>query len=117
MRKMGFFALQIARTYTCDANGNVICYDGWSDIESLCSIPICHFRNNTSGLNMTCDHGTCTAPNDCACEIGWEGARCETCLPLPGCLHGYCKDKAFECICYDYDKWTGEHCDKRNTLF
>ena len=59
----------------------------------------------------------CVAPNTCACDIGWEGTRCEICLPLPGCKHGYCQNQAFECICQDENSWQGAHCDirKQNT--
>ena len=61
---------------------------------------------------MTCDHGTCIQPNICACEIGWEGVRCEKCLVLPGCIHGHCVDRPFQCVCHDEKRWSGEHCDK-----
>ena len=44
---------------------------------------------------------------------GWEGFRCEACIPLPGCENGHCQNEAFECICDEPDLWTGDHCDER----
>ena len=57
-----------------------------------------------------CQHGECRAPNFCACEIGWEGTHCDTCVPLPGCDHGTCEN-ALECNCED--GWDGAYCDIR----
>ena len=43
---------------------------------------------------------------------------CDRCIPMPGCVHGGCHDKAFGCDC-DKDKedgtalWTGARCDCR----
>ena len=71
--------LQKSKTYTCDDSGQVICHQGWSGIEKLCSIPVCDFGNNE-----ICIHGKCVSPNLCACEIGWEGIQCDSCITLPG---------------------------------
>ena len=60
-----------------------------------------------------CQHGECRAPNFCACEIGWEGTHCDTCVPLPGCDHGTCEN-ALECNCED--GWDGAYCDIRKQL-
>ena len=48
------------------------------------------------------------APDHCACEIGWEGALCNVCVRLPGCLNGDCTE-ALECNCHE--GWTGGYCD------
>ena len=61
-------------------------------------------------LGNACKHGVCQSPNFCACEVGWEGVCCETCLLLPGCVNGNCT-REFECNCYP--GWTGAYCDKR----
>merc|ERR1712226_1511700 len=68
--------------YICDNDGNVICQSGWKNSEpedplNPCSEPICHGEAG-------CENGMCRAPDYCACEVGWEGARCEICIPLPG---------------------------------
>ena len=55
-------------------------------------------------------NGICKAPDFCACEIGWEGANCETCLTLPGCQQGTCTN-VFECNCEE--NWSGAYCDIR----
>ena len=80
------------------------CLPGWSDEPSFCSIPICDFHG------LTCKNGNCTAPNVCTCELGWSGATCSNCIPLPGCQNGYCTEP-LECICQD--GWDGMFCDKR----
>jgi len=36
--------------------------------------------------------------DQCACEIGWEGDKCDKCVKLPGCRHGNCSE-AFQCSC------------------
>ena len=100
--------LQKSKTYTCDDSGQVICHQGWSGIEKLCSIPVCDFGNNE-----ICIHGKCVSPNLCACEIGWEGIQCDSCITLPGCQNGHCQNEPFECICDETEKWTGDHCDER----
>ena len=96
--------------YVCDRQGNVICQSGWKEPEyqneetalNPCLEPICDF--NGAG----CVHGECRSPNICACEVGWEGPNCNTCIPLPGCNHGTCSD-AFECNCQG--DWEGAYCN------
>ena len=103
---------QLTNRYICNSTGAVICQSGWkepADIEERdelnpCPIPIC------GTANETCDNGICTAPDHCACEIGWEGALCNICVPLPGCIHGTCEE-ALECTCAT--GWTGGYCDIR----
>ena len=97
---------QSTTRYICDNEGNVICQSGWKCSEqedhlNPCSEPIC-----TGG----CMNGICKAPDFCACEIGWEGANCETCLTLPGCQQGTCTN-VFECNCEE--NWSGAYCDIR----
>jgi len=92
--------------YICDNDGNVICQSGWKHSEpedhlNPCSDPICHGDDG-------CENGICRAPDYCACEVGWEGARCETCIPLPGCERGTCNE-ALECNC-EY-QWAGAYCE------
>ena len=44
----------------------------------------------------------------------YEGARCEICIPLPGCEQGTC-DNALECNCED--QWAGAYCEIRKIFF
>ena len=69
------------------------------------------FVNRVS--NWITENGICTAPDHCACEIGWEGALCNVCVRLPGCLNGDCTE-ALECNCHE--GWTGGYCDMRKQL-
>jgi len=102
--------LKLTNRYICNSTGSVICQSGWkepSDPEKRdelnpCPRPICGTDTET------CVNGICTAPDHCACEIGWEGTLCDICVPLPGCLHGNCTD-ALECNCGT--GWTGGYCD------
>ena len=98
---------QVAKSYFCDTRGNIICQSGWNKSEEIddwlnpCSEPIC---------SKGCKNGKCVGPDLCACEIGWEGQDCGTCLRRPGCQHGHCDD-AFECKC-DLG-WDGADCGFR----
>merc|ERR1712029_1267435 len=82
--------LKATNRYICSSNGTIICQNGWEpchdpEKEKLepCSMPIC---------DPQCQHGECRAPNFYACEIGWEGTHCDTCVLLPGCDHGTCEN-------------------------
>jgi len=118
--------------YTCDHKGMVHCSEGWKDESPVddtnrCAEPIC---------DAACDHGMCTSPNYCACEVGWDGTCCDICIPMPGCVNGKCRKEmvngeeveiAQTCDC---DKWpadlgtaladkpqyTGAKCDMPNCI-
>lgn len=45
-----------------------------------------------------------------SCRVGWQGPLCKSCIPYPGCKHGSCIDKPWQCIC---DRnWGGILCDQ-----
>ena len=44
----------------------------------------------------------------------YEGARCEICIPLPGCEQGTCNN-ALECNCEE--QWSGAYCEIRKIFF
>ena len=102
--------LRHTKRYICDTEGLVICQSGWTEPQvqeelnklNPCLEPICE----QNGIG--CVHGECREPNFCACEVGWEGASCDNCVPLPGCNHGSCSN-AFECSCDA--GWAGAFCD------
>ena len=110
-----FRLLQLTNRYICNSTGFVICQSGWKEPEdheerdelNPCPEPICGTDTET------CENGVCTAPDHCACEIGWEGALCNVCVRLPGCLNGNCTE-ALECNCHE--GWTGGYCNMRKTL-
>ncbi|XP_059098127.1 neurogenic locus protein delta-like [Tigriopus californicus] len=109
--------LKESHRYLCDDDANVICLSGWreqedeqlQDLRNPCPIPVCDYNGET------CLHGECVRPNVCACKVGWEGHLCDTCIPLPGCVHGSC-NSSFECNCAANAKgvqlWEGAFCDK-----
>ncbi|KAF7642793.1 hypothetical protein LDENG_00250580, partial [Lucifuga dentata] len=43
------------------------------------------------------------------CDPGWDGERCERCVPTPGCVHGSCQ-QPWQCSCEA--GWAGRFCDK-----
>jgi len=93
--------------YTCDSKGNITCQNGWtssSDTDPLypCATPTC---------SDGCDHGACEGPDICACDVGWEGVNCSTCIKLPGCVHGSCNGTGLACQCDDPNAWMGGLCD------
>ena len=57
--------LQQSGHYLCDQSGTLICLPGWSDEKRGCTVPHCDFDG------LTCDHGNCTHPQTCTCEVGW----------------------------------------------
>lgn len=63
--------------------------EGWQG--DLCDVPICR---------KGCDpmRGYCKRPGECRCSLGFYGDKCDRCIPLPGCQHGYC-NVSFECLC------------------
>lgn len=63
--------------------------EGWQG--DLCDVPICR---------RGCDpmQGYCKRPGECRCSLGFYGDKCDRCIPLPGCQHGYC-NVSFECLC------------------
>ncbi|TRY80742.1 hypothetical protein TCAL_15407 [Tigriopus californicus] len=110
--------LRHSHRYICDDEANVICLSGWRedpdwskrDLRNPCPIPICDYHGET------CQHGQCVRPDVCACEVGWQGHLCDTCIPLPGCIHGSC-NATFECNCDCNDQgvqlWEGAFCEQR----
>ena len=48
------------------------------------------------------------------CRVGWWGSNCDVCHPYPGCQHGFCLDKPWECRCHP--EWTGFLCDQSKYL-
>uniref|UniRef100_A0A803SUN5 Protein delta homolog 2 n=1 Tax=Anolis carolinensis TaxID=28377 RepID=A0A803SUN5_ANOCA len=43
------------------------------------------------------------------CDPGWDGASCEQCVRMLGCIHGTCH-QPWQCICQS--GWAGKFCDK-----
>ena len=91
--------------YICDSHGYIHCLPGWSNEYEECKVPVC--TQNCS------QHGNCSAPNTCTCDVGWSGADCSKCVCLPGCVNGRC-ELPFECICDE--GFEGMLCDKRKFL-
>jgi len=102
--------LKLTNRYICNSAGDVFCQMGWKEPEELklrdplhpCPLPICDVDGET------CQNGECKSPDFCACEVGWEGALCDICIPMPGCQHGNCTG-ALECNCAD--GWSGGYCE------
>ncbi|KAG7266227.1 hypothetical protein CRUP_026949 [Coryphaenoides rupestris] len=62
-------------------------------------------------FNCTCNlsNSRCDETGVCRCDPGWAGARCATCTPMPGCVHGSCH-QPWQCSCHP--GWGGRFCDK-----
>lgn len=100
--------LLVAKRYFCLPDGSIHCTSGWAhdpmvgpDHTNPCPMPLCPHG---------CEHGKCTAPNQCACDVGWRGMNCNLCIDFPGCLHGSCRNESMKCYCDD--GWTGTKCDQ-----
>ncbi|KAM9803772.1 protein delta homolog 2 [Neosynchiropus ocellatus] len=66
---------------------------------------------SSQGSACRCDaaNGRCDEAGACRCDPGWDGERCDRCLPTPGCVHGWCQ-QPWQCHCSA--GWGGRFCDK-----
>uniref|UniRef100_A0A1I8APT3 Delta like non-canonical Notch ligand 1 n=1 Tax=Steinernema glaseri TaxID=37863 RepID=A0A1I8APT3_9BILA len=60
-----------------------------------------------------CVHGQCQQPGKCLCASGYEGPRCDQCIPMEGCVHGSCSTP-FGCDCEP--GWEGTNCNTSTPL-
>ncbi|XP_023342294.1 delta-like protein B [Eurytemora carolleeae] len=67
--------------YTC-SEGKITCLPGWQG--DLCQVPLC-------GSDCDPQHGYCTKPFECECNLGYSGDSCRECVKLPGCKNGFCR--------------------------
>ncbi|XP_068457909.1 protein delta homolog 2 [Clinocottus analis] len=67
------------------------------------------------GSDCSCDvpNSRCDESGVCRCDPGWDGERCERCVPTPGCRHGSCQ-QPWQCRCEA--GWGGRFCDKDLSL-
>ncbi|XP_061913900.1 protein delta homolog 2 [Entelurus aequoreus] len=65
----------------------------------------------SSGDECGCDtsNSRCDDSGVCRCDPGWDGERCQRCVPTPGCVHGSCR-RPWQCECLP--GWAGRFCDK-----
>ncbi|KAI3363575.1 hypothetical protein L3Q82_012165 [Scortum barcoo] len=63
------------------------------------------------GSDCSCNvtNSRCDEFGVCRCDPGWDGERCNRCMPMPGCLHGTC-EQPWQCSCEP--GWGGRFCDK-----
>ncbi|XP_023119112.2 protein delta homolog 2 [Amphiprion ocellaris] len=63
------------------------------------------------GGDCSCDisNSRCDEFGVCRCDPGWDGERCNRCVPTPGCVHGSC-DQPWQCVCTS--GWAGRFCDR-----
>merc|ERR1711942_157372 len=91
-----------------------VCYEGW--FSDNCDFPLCK-----DGCSV--EHGSCSVPGECTCEVSWQGENCDECaegwfgencdFPIckDGCSyeHGKCSMPG-ECTCEV--GWQGENCNE-----
>ncbi|XP_034465022.1 protein delta homolog 2 isoform X1 [Hippoglossus hippoglossus] len=67
----------------------------------------CSAQGSNCSCNITNSH--CDESRVCRCDPGWDGERCDRCVPMPGCVHGSCQ-QPWQCSCEP--GWGGRFCDK-----
>ncbi|XP_056266802.1 protein delta homolog 2 [Pseudoliparis swirei] len=85
-----------------------------SILLSFCIVlvaPLCKGQGSDCSCNVT--NSRCDESGVCRCDPGWEGERCERCVPTPGCRHGSCQ-QPWQCRCEA--GWGGRFCDKDLSL-
>ncbi|XP_039995619.1 protein delta homolog 2 [Xiphias gladius] len=70
-------------------------------------VPPCTGQGSDCSCNVTNSH--CDESGVCRCDPGWDGERCDRCVPTPGCRHGSCQ-QPWQCSCEP--GWGGRFCDK-----
>ncbi|XP_070697546.1 protein delta homolog 2 [Pempheris klunzingeri] len=70
-------------------------------------VPSCTGQGSDCSCNIT--NSRCDESGVCRCDPGWDGERCDLCVPMPGCLHGSCQ-QPWQCSCEP--GWGGRFCDK-----
>ncbi|XP_071335878.1 protein delta homolog 2 isoform X2 [Trachinotus anak] len=70
-------------------------------------VPPCTGQGSECSCNVTNSH--CDESGVCRCDPGWDGERCDRCVPMPGCVHGSCQ-QPWQCSCEP--GWGGRFCDK-----
>ncbi|XP_054881676.1 protein delta homolog 2 [Poeciliopsis prolifica] len=63
------------------------------------------------GSDCSCNatNSRCDEFGVCRCDPGWDGALCQRCVTMPGCVHGSCL-QPWQCACQP--GWGGRFCDK-----
>uniref|UniRef100_A0A4W6CM00 Delta like non-canonical Notch ligand 2 n=1 Tax=Lates calcarifer TaxID=8187 RepID=A0A4W6CM00_LATCA len=58
---------------------------------------ICALSRGVWGWGEAATDSTSSLPVS-RCDPGWDGERCERCVPMPGCVHGSCQ-QPWQCSC------------------
>ncbi|KAI4486153.1 hypothetical protein M0802_012521 [Mischocyttarus mexicanus] len=89
--------LNISNNYPCDLNGNCNTTDQYNDTNEqgkyVCQ-PFC---------DINCEHGSCKAPNVCACDEGYEinqDGKCVNAICNSSCINGNCTEPNV-CTCFE----------------
>ena len=68
--------------FLCNTVVPVVCSCGCINIDGVyfyfTTYVLCVYTNTAVCSNPCQNGGTCTAPNTCACDVGWTGTECET---------------------------------------
>ncbi|XP_069033301.1 protein delta homolog 2 isoform X2 [Embiotoca jacksoni] len=71
----------------------------------------CAGQGSDCSCNIT--NSRCDEFGVCRCDPGWDGERCDRCVPMPGCRYGSCQ-QPWQCSCQP--GWGGRFCDKDLTV-
>jgi hypothetical protein len=84
----------------------------WYSILDIRTTLLIH-PNTCTAPSCNCKNGLCNqVTQQCSCQSGWLGAKCDVKACTGSCKNGLCNPLNGDCACYK--GWSGDNCDIRS---